>query len=98
MSYLQAILKTEFSFIANTAGKLATFGLVAFFAYGLFPKNSVSPEFGLIMVFLAGLAGNLVMTGLIFWHAKKFVFIGILNISKKSLKCLFHTELPSFWE
>ncbi len=58
MSYLQAILKTEFSFIANTAGKLATFGLVAFFAYGLFPKNSVSPEFGMIMVFLAGLAGN----------------------------------------
>ena len=72
MSYLQAILKTEFSFIANTAGKLATFGLVVFFAYGLFPKNSISPEFGLIMVFLAGLAGNLVMTGLIFWHAKKF--------------------------
>ncbi len=72
MSYLQAILRTEFSFIANTAGKLATFGLVALFAYGLFPKNSVSPEFGLIMVFLAGLAGNLVMTGLIFWHAKKF--------------------------
>ena len=72
MSYLQAILKTEFSFIANTAGKLATFGLVAFFAYGLFLKNSVSPEFGLIMIFLAGLAGNLVMTGLIFWHAKKF--------------------------
>ena len=72
MSYLQAILRTEFSFIANTAGKLATFGLVALFAYGLFPKNSVSPEFGLIMVFLAGLAGNLVMTALIFWHAKKF--------------------------
>lgn len=32
MSYLQSILKTEFSIIANTAGKLLTFGMILLFA------------------------------------------------------------------
>lgn len=72
MSYLQAILKTEFSFIANTAGKIFTFLLVFLTAYVFFPKTSVSTDFGLIMVLLAGLAGNILMTTLTIWHAKKF--------------------------
>ena len=32
MSSLQAMLKTEFSLVANTAGKLLTFGMVVLFA------------------------------------------------------------------
>lgn len=32
MSYLQSILKTEFSLVANTAGKLLTLGMVFVFA------------------------------------------------------------------
>lgn len=31
MSYLQATLRTEFSFIANTSGKLLTFGMILMF-------------------------------------------------------------------
>ncbi len=32
MSYLQSILKTEFSIIANTSGKLLTLGMIMMFA------------------------------------------------------------------
>ena len=32
MSYLQSILSTEFSLVANTAGKLLTLGMVFVFA------------------------------------------------------------------
>ena len=92
MSYLQAILKTEFSFIANTAGKIFTFLLVFLTAYVFFPKTSVSTDFGLIMVLLAGLAGNILMTTLTIWHAKKFQKIRfywnsdyIVNILKMSI-------------
>jgi len=38
MSYLQATLHTEFSLIANTCGKLLTFGMILLFAGLLFPR------------------------------------------------------------
>ena len=40
MSYLQATLRTEFSIIATTSGKLVTFALILFFASIVFPKDS----------------------------------------------------------
>lgn len=49
MSYLQAILKTEFSFVANTAGKLLTFGLVCLMAFVFL--IDVSVEIKLLSVF-----------------------------------------------
>jgi hypothetical protein len=39
MSYLQAILHTEFSIIANTCGKLLTFGMILMFAAIIYPKH-----------------------------------------------------------
>lgn len=52
MSYLQAILRTEFSLIANTCGKLLTFGLILIFATVLFPRGE-TPDieiFVLVMI------------------------------------------------
>jgi len=72
MSTLQAVLKTEFSFVANTAGKMLTFGLVALSAYVILPFfHDTSHEMRLMITFLAGLAGNLLMTTLTWWYAKK---------------------------
>lgn len=93
MSSLQAMLKTEFSFVANTAGKLLTFWLIASFAYILLPNDgTISHEMRLMATVLAGLAGNILMTGLTWWYAHKWYRIKfawdtdyILHILKISL-------------
>jgi O-antigen/teichoic acid export membrane protein len=86
MSYLQATLRTEFSFIANTSGKLLTFGMILMFAGMLFPiagmekspllkgdGGILTPEWvRLMLVMLAGLAGNALMTGLTWWYANRW--------------------------
>ncbi len=40
MSYLQATLRAEFSFVTNTAGKMLTFGMILLFASVMFPLQS----------------------------------------------------------
>lgn len=68
MSYLQAILKTEFSIIANTAGKLLTLGIVLFYNYNwLYTRDE-----RLAYVLIAWVAGNLLMTMLTWWYASKW--------------------------
>ncbi|MBC7503736.1 oligosaccharide flippase family protein [Candidatus Gracilibacteria bacterium] len=72
MSYLQATLHTEFSIVANTCGKLLTFGMILMFSVFLFPR-STTPDIEIFsVVMLAGLAGNIVMTGLTWWYASKW--------------------------
>jgi O-antigen/teichoic acid export membrane protein len=69
MSYLQAMMKTEFSIVANTSGKLITLALITLswmFSYG----ESHTDRF--ILVMLAGLAGNIVMTSLTWWYASRW--------------------------
>ena len=61
MSYLQATLRTEFTLIANTAGKLLTFGMILMFV-AFFSLVQHTEKFTLVMI--AGLAGNILMTGL----------------------------------
>lgn len=51
MSSLQASLKTEFSFIANTAGKICTFLLIIIAAFLLFPAENTTPEMRILLVF-----------------------------------------------
>lgn len=51
MSSLQASLKTEFSFIANTAGKICTFLLIIIAAFLLFPTENTAPEMRILLVF-----------------------------------------------
>lgn len=69
MSYLQATLRTEFTLIANTAGKLLTFGMILVFA-AFFSTSLHTEKFTLVM--LAGLAGNILMTALIWWYTSKY--------------------------
>lgn len=72
MSYLQAILKTEFSFFATTAGKVFTFLLILAAVYGFFPTQSAMPiEEKMIFIFLAGLFGNFLMTAMTWWYTSK---------------------------
>ncbi len=72
MSYLQATLHTEFSLVANTCGKLLTFGMILLFSVFLFPRSTTTDIEVFTLVMLAGLAGNIVMTGLTWWYASKW--------------------------
>lgn len=73
MSYLQATLRTEFSFVANTSGKILTFGMILMFAGVFFPVSSgVSETEKYTLVMFAWLAGNLLMTGLTWWYANRW--------------------------
>ena len=72
MSYLQAILHTEFSIVANTCGKLLTFGMILMFSAFLFPRSTTPDIEVFTLVMLAGLAGNIVMTGLTWWYASRW--------------------------
>lgn len=69
MSYLQSILKTEFSLIANTAGKLLTLGMILIFA-SVFATIAHTEKFVLVMC--AGLAGNILMTALTWWYTNRW--------------------------
>ncbi len=69
MSYLQSILKTEFSIIANTCGKLITLGSIVLFS-SLAWGDSHTEKFTLVM--LAWLAGNIIMTWLTWWYMSRF--------------------------
>ena len=69
MSYLQATLRTEFTLIANTSGKLLTFGMILMFV-AFFSTLQHTEKFTLVMI--AGLAGNILMTALTWWYANRF--------------------------
>jgi O-antigen/teichoic acid export membrane protein len=76
MSYLQATLRAEFSFIANTAGKMLTFGMILICASILFPLQSWISEISrYTLVMIAGLAGNTLMLGLTWWYTRRYIRI-----------------------
>lgn len=72
MSYLQATLHTEFSLVANTCGKLITFGMILSFSVFLFPKATTPDVTIFILIMIAGLMGNIVMTGMTWWYASRW--------------------------
>jgi O-antigen/teichoic acid export membrane protein len=72
MSYLQATLHTEFSLVANTCGKLLTFGMILMFSVFLFPRSTTPDTTVFTLVMLAGLVGNIAMTGLTWWYASRW--------------------------
>ncbi|MDD5376805.1 MAG: flippase [Candidatus Gracilibacteria bacterium] len=76
MSLLQAHLKTEFSFVSITVGKVVNFLAVLLIVFVLLPKGLMSNDptmqfWGFVAVLLAGLLGNIVMTGLLYFYARK---------------------------
>lgn len=76
MSYLQATLRAEFSFVANTAWKMLTFGMIVLFSSILFPLYSwVSETMRYTLVMIAWLSGNLLMLSLTWWYTRKYINI-----------------------
>lgn len=73
MSLLQAHLRTEFSFVATVTGKITTFVLIAFIVYLVLPENHTLWNSGLIAIFTAWLVGNIVMTAITWWYARRVV-------------------------
>jgi O-antigen/teichoic acid export membrane protein len=102
MSYLQATLHTEFSLVANTAGKLLTLGLIMMCAYIWFPIAPGSPLSywrggggEIILVMLAGLAGNILMTGLTWWYANRWQKV-VFAWDTEYIKHILRISLP-YW-
>ncbi len=95
MSYLQSTLHTEFSLIANTCGKLLTFGMILMFAGLLFPRTTTLDIEIFTLVMLAGLAGNILMTGLTWWYASRYQRIRFAWDIQYILHIL-HISLP-YW-
>lgn len=92
MTSLQASLRAEISLLANPLGKMTTFLLICAFAYYIFPEKIFGENSRLIFVLVAGLVGNIVMTGITFWYLQKqqkvrfhWDFSYILHILKLSL-------------
>lgn len=94
MSYLQATLKTEFTLIANTSGKLLTFGMVLLFASVLYPSiDGAMSEMKFALVMIAGLAGNILMMALTWWYTSRFIRVEF-RWDKKYIKEIVSLSLP----
>lgn len=73
LSYLQATLRTEFTVISNTSGKLLTLWMIVAFSSVFFPVSSGITETNkLLLIFSAGLSGNILMTALTYWYVNRF--------------------------
>ena len=95
MSYLQATLHTEFSLIANTCGKMLTFGMILLFAGLLFPRSTTGDLHIFTLVMLAWLAGNIMMTWLTWWYASRYHKIRFAW-DKKYILHILYISLP-YW-
>lgn len=98
MSLLQAHLKTEFSFVSITTGKVVNFLAVLLIVFVLLPKGLMSHDpnlqfWGFVAVLLAGLLGNIVMTGLLYFYARKIEPI-VFRFDPEYIKHILRTSLP----
>lgn len=95
MSYLQATLHTEFSLIANTCGKLLTFGMILVFATLFFPRG-ITPDIDIfVLVMIAWLCGNILMTGLTWWYSRKYHLIRF-HWDKEYIRHILSISMP-YW-
>lgn len=95
MSYLQANLHTEFSLIANTCGKMLTFGMILLFAGLLFPRATTDDIEIFTLVMIAWLAGNILMTWLTWWYTSRYHKIRFAW-DKKYILHILQISLP-YW-
>ncbi|MCT4616967.1 MAG: oligosaccharide flippase family protein [Candidatus Gracilibacteria bacterium] len=95
MSLMQANLKAEFSLISTVTGKIFNITAIIFIVYFLFPKDSF--DNANIMPFLAimgaGLLGNIVMTVLNYFYARKICNIKY-RFDTEYIKYIFKISLP----
>lgn len=98
MSLLQAHLKTEFSFVSITTGKVVNFLAVLLIVFVLLPKGLMSDNpamqfWGFVAILLAGLLGNIVMTGLLYFYARKIEPIRF-RFDPEYMKYILKISLP----
>lgn len=70
LALMQSQMKMEFSVISLVAGKLLNLGMIAIFLMYIFTDSS---SYAFISVFVAGLVGLLLNTGLNYFYANKIV-------------------------
>ncbi len=75
MSLLQAHLDTGFSFVSTTVGKIVNFAAIILIMGIGFPKSIIDLDpdarwWAFVAIMAAGLLGNLIMTVMLWWHAR----------------------------
>lgn len=105
LSLLQAYLKTEFSFVSTTLGKLANLLSIVAIVTFLLPKTAIGssvlgqydpslfPMLSLAGVMLCGLLGNVVMTGLLYAYSRKVEKVGFV-FDREYAKHVLKASLP----
>ncbi len=96
MSYLQATLRAEYSFVTNTSWKLLTFWMIILFASVLYPLHGGTSELmRYTLVMIAGLAGNILMLMLTYFYTKKFIRVRF-EWDTSYIKKILRESLP-YW-
>jgi len=94
MSLMQANLKAEFSLISTVTGKIFNISAIIFVVYFLFPKDSVTNfDDPFMAIMLAWLLGNIVMTGLNYFYARRICLIKY-RFDADYIKHIFKISLP----
>ena len=76
LSFLQGFLKTQYSFVSTTVGKIVNVATIALIAFALFPASAIHADptlynWAFLAIMTSGLLGNIVMTAMIWLHAEK---------------------------
>ncbi|MCK9272230.1 oligosaccharide flippase family protein [Candidatus Gracilibacteria bacterium] len=98
LSLLQAYLKTEFSFVSTTVGKIANFLFILFVVFILYPKgvilgNSHLQFQSFLWIMFAGVFGNIVMTLLIYLYSRRVEKISF-SFHLPQIKSLVKMSIP----
>ncbi len=104
MSMLQAFLKTEFSFVSTTVGKVVNLVSMMLFVYILCPKSIWTHDVALLDpvladtvmlagVLVAGLLGNIVMTIMLYMYSRRVVRVGF-RFDRDYAKYILTASLP----
>ncbi|MBP8016834.1 oligosaccharide flippase family protein, partial [Candidatus Gracilibacteria bacterium] len=98
LSLLQAYLKTEYSFVSTTVGKLANFIFIIIIVFVLYPKAMITgnPDMqfnAFLWIMFAGVFGNIIMTLMIYKYS-----IGVEKINFEfhlpQIKSLIKESIP----
>ena len=99
LSMLQAFLKTEFSFVSTTVGKIVNLVSMMAIVYWFFP-HSLLGQYGqyadtiaLAGVMIAGLLGNIVMTVMLYSYSRRVHPVGF-RFDKEYAKHILKASLP----
>lgn len=101
MSLLQAYLRTEFSFVSVTTGKVVNLLAMLAVVFMILPRPFPNPmmnsfpfeEAAFTLVMLAGLAGNIVMTAMLYIYSRRVEKVGF-RIDPNYIKHILKISLP----